>query len=186
MKRPICLAQIICLMVLTAMGGLAQSQLTRSNVSPGGLTPPPSQNEGLNQPAPLQQLSLEVKTLRLELHKLQVELQQVKVAQLERELQQAQADARRLATQGNALNQEVAAFDHHLSQLELTADERKEVEANKAELLGGSLETLRAEQRAAAQREAEVSKQLEREQQRLEELLGILKKLRGEASSSSF
>jgi len=175
MKRSIFIATVICFLILPATAGLAFAQSAAP--SSGGLAPGSLNHQAGDLTALVKHLSTEVRALRLELCKLQLEFRQGKVAQLERELRQAQSDGRQMEVQERALRQDVAAIDQQLNDSTLAAEERKELEANKAEMLSGGLETLRAEQRTTAQRESELSKQLEQEQQRLQELLGKLKKL---------
>jgi Skp family chaperone for outer membrane proteins len=171
MKRSTFTALIIGFLAVIAIAGWAQAQ-TAAPSSAGARvsTSDPPGNQAQDLPAWLQQLSLEVRKLRLELHQLQLELQQEKIAQLERELQQAQAEGRRLEERESELNRDLAELDQHLNQTTLTAEERKELEANKAELTGGQMEALRTRQHTLAQQEAELSARLEREQRRWQEL----------------
>jgi hypothetical protein len=128
----------------------------------------------------LQQLSAEVQTLRLELHRLQLEQQQEKLARLEREQRQARESKQRLAERESELNQDLAECERQLGQTALSAEERQQLEAARAEIVGDKLGSLREEQERIAQRETELNQQIEQGQQRLQELLQIDGKLKGE------
>ena len=119
----------------------------------------------------LQQLAAEVRALKAEVQRLQLELQHEKLARLQRELQQAQTEGGRLAALRSELDFELAEVDKQLNQPALTAEERQQLETVKAELAASRLAQLHTEQQALAQREAELNRRLEQEQQRLQELL---------------
>lgn len=154
----------------TAGWAFGQAAAPNNSLRPGNVSSAAFNHQAEELTAIVKQLSAEVKALKFELRNLQLDFLQGKVMQLERELQQAQAERRRLEAQESAFNEELAALDKHLNQSTLPAEERKDVKANKAELSGSGMETLRVEQQNAAQQEAELNQRLEQEQKRLREI----------------
>jgi hypothetical protein len=125
-------------------------------------------NESENLPAWLKRLAMESGKLRSELQQRRLENQAGKVAQLERELQQAQIEQRQLQEQEQAFNWEIAELGNLAGR---STPAEGHAEAAKADLFRDELERLRVEQQRLAQREAELVKRLEREQQRSRELM---------------
>ncbi|HKQ79049.1 MAG TPA: hypothetical protein VJ810_35470 [Blastocatellia bacterium] len=129
------------------------------------------EQETRDQADPLSQMLVEISKLRSELEALRQEFQRGRIAELERELRLTQANAERLAEREREIHQQITALDQQLGQPSLSDEERKELEAEKAELAGDLLAPLRSEQQAVAEREAETAKRLAHEQQRLQALV---------------
>ena len=124
-----------------------------------------------DQADPLSQMLAEISKLRSEFEALRQEFQRHQIAELERELGLTRANAERLAEREREIHQQIVALDQQLGQPSLSDEERKELEAEKAELAGDRLAPLRSEQQAVAEREAETAKRLAHEQQRWQALV---------------
>lgn len=184
MKQSTLIKMTVFLLILIATMSFAQAQTGASSsgrTTPGDRVSAPPGNEAENLPALLKELSVEIRKLRVELHKLQLDNHEEKIAQLERELQQVQTDQRQLQEQEQAFNQEIAELDRRSGQ-STPAEGQVGLEAAKAELLRNEVERSRAEQQKIAQREAELTKLLGREQRRWQELVERGKQLRVEGS----
>jgi hypothetical protein len=170
MKRPIFIATIICLLVLITTAGLAQAQTAAPTIDRAGSADPSRDLTAL-----VQHLSAEVQKLRIEVHQLQLELQQGKVTQVEQELQKVQADKRKIEQQEKEFSHEIAQMDERLSQPTLAPEEQAELTATRAELLSQGPARFLTRQQQITQQEAEVTRRLGQEQQRLQELVKAAK-----------
>jgi hypothetical protein len=173
------------LLALVAGAGLAQAQAAPpGNGQPNRLAPEDPLSNA-NPAALLKQLAREVSQLKFELQKLQLELQYGKVAQLERDLQRAQASHRALEAEEAGLLQGIAQLDQQLSQPALAPAERRELEVSRAELGLSELERVRNEQQKLTEREQELGKRLETARQYWQELFEKAKQLKAEAGEAS-
>lgn len=162
---------VACLLAVIAAAGFAQIRKIATNrVNPKGSSQESLDNEIRNLAAILKQLSLEMSKLKSELYKLQLDNLQLKIAQLERELQQVQADKLQLVIEESDLNQEIADLETVLNEPTLEAEERMKLETARASLEGSKWGEVHTEQQALAQREAELRRQLEQQQRRLQKL----------------
>ncbi|MEK7831274.1 MAG: hypothetical protein AAB401_09335 [Acidobacteriota bacterium] len=164
MKRPV--IAIIAFYFLTFVKGTAQAQKPdAANPASTASTP----NADADKQAELnRQLIAEIKQLRLELLRQRIEFQQWKLRQVERELQTAQAEQQRLA-------EEEQATQHALAELGNTSDGSGEIESLKKELTGSRSEKLRARRQGANQRAADLTTQLNQEDEQLRQLTLRLK-----------
>jgi len=128
------------------------------------------------QPA-LRILIVELKKLRLEVIEQRLESQQENTRRLERELQQIRRDELQLEEEERARAHALKQTDQQLAQSELTAEERQELEANRATFISGGLQD--SGKSSLDQRRNEVTQELNqarRDRQQLLErarLLGI-------------
>src|SRR5438105_1384209 len=129
MKRSIFTTTMICLLVAVTMAAPIAAQSGHASASSQSPTPHPTADADLT--VLVQQLSQEVKTLKLEVLKLQVELQQSKVTQWEHELEKTQAEKRQAEVQEREITHELAELEEHLSLASLTPEERAELSAAK-------------------------------------------------------
>jgi cell division protein FtsB len=175
------------LLALAATAGLAQAPAAPPGRGSGRVSrlAPGDPLSNANPATLLQQLAREVSRLKFDLQKLQLEIQYGKVAQLERELQQAQASRKALEAEEAALLQGIAQLDQQLSQPALAPAERRELEVSRAELGLSELERVRTEQQTLAQREEELGKRLGAARQRWQELFDKAKQLKAEAGEAS-
>src|SRR5262249_43408364 len=167
MKRTMITAVTVGLLVFVTMAGLAQAQASNQN--------------GENPAALIKQVSAEVTQLRLEVIQQAIELQNWKIQWLERESQPIQSERQQLAEQEQAIKQLIAELEKHVGNLNPPQEGvTSEVEAIKATYTEKGLKALSIKQQLIVQREAELTDQLEKERQRLQELINRAKKLRGE------
>ena len=160
MKQSIRTAMLIGLWAIMALTGLAQNQAHSQNAA--------------DQAALFKQVSAELKQLRLELLEQAIEFQNWKIQRLEAELQPIQLERQRLGEQAQAFNQ-------HLAELEkLAGNASEEVEAVKAAYTEKGLKEVTPKRQLVMQREAELTEQLAKEQQRLQELSEKAKKLQAD------
>jgi chromosome segregation ATPase len=124
--------------------------------------------QSADQPA-LREVISELRKLRLELLEQRVESQEANILQLERELQQVRADQQRLEQQEREQADALAQLEQRLSETSLTAEDRHELEANRAGVIsrgdGGAAKS------SLDQRRAHVEQRLEQARQQLQKLL---------------
>jgi hypothetical protein len=160
MKQFIMTAMVAGLLAIMALTGLAQNQA-------------PSQS-AVDQAALFKQVSAELKQLRLEMLEQAIEFQNWKIQRLEAELQPIQIERQRLGEEEQFISQ-------HLAELEkLAGNASEEVEAVKAVYTEKRSKEVLSKRQLVMQREAELTEQLAKEQQRLQELTGKAKKLQAE------
>lgn len=160
MKQFIMTAMVAGLLAIMTLTGLAQTQA-------------PSQS-AVDQAALFKQVSAEVKQLRLEMLEQAIEFQNWKIQRLEAELQPIQLERQRLGEEEQSISQ-------HLAELEkLAGNASEEVEAVKAAYTEKRAKEVLSKRQLVMQREAELTEQLAKEQQRLQELSVKAKKLQAE------
>ena len=128
-----------------------------------------------NQTVLLQQTTAELRRLRLELLDQAIEFQNWKIMRLERELQPVQDERRGLSEQEQAINQLIAELNNHRSGAIPAQDE---IEAAKTTYTEKELKKISVRLQQAAQRETELTDQLEEERRRLQEFKDKARKLR--------
>ena len=163
MKRSIITTVTVGLLAFVTMAGRAQSQSPNQSAE--------------SQAAQLQQISAELRRLRLEVIQQAIELQNWKIKRLEQKLHSIQSHRRRLSEQEQAINQLNAEFNNHVGPVQETVEE---IEAIKAAYTEKGLKELSIKRQRIAQRETELSERLEQERQRLQELVERGKQLRVE------
>jgi len=137
----------------------------------------PNQSAG-TQAAMLQQTSAELRRLRLEVIEQAIEFQNWKIMRLERELQPIQDELRRLSEREQAIAQLVADLNNHRTNTSPAQEALEEIEAAKAAYTEKGLKKLSIKRQLAAQRETELTEQLEQERRRLQEFIEKARKLR--------
>jgi DNA repair exonuclease SbcCD ATPase subunit len=173
MKRLTMMAVLFCLLALIATAQFGQSQTPIPGKNIGGSSysaPNQPNNEPETQATLLQRLAAEVRKLRSELLEQRLESQELRITLLKNELEQARATQQQLEEQERTISQEVAEVEKQLGQASLMVADREQLEATKAELVGG-LERLRVEQQKLAERKTQLLELLERAEQRRQELL---------------
>ena len=164
MKKSILTAMTVGLLAFITMAGRAHAQ---------------DPNQGAeNQAALLQQTSAELRRLRLEVIEQAIEFQNWKIMRLERELQPIQDELRRLSEREQAITQLVADLNNHRTNTSPAQEELEEIEAAKAAYTEKGLKKLSIKRQLAAQRETELTEQLEHERRRLQEFIEKARKLR--------
>ena len=164
MKRSIITAMTVGLLAFVTMAGWADGQVPNQSAE--------------SQAAQLQQISAELRRLKLEVIQQAIEFQNWKIMRLERELQPIQNERQRLGEQEQAITQLGAELNNHAGNATPVQDAVGEIEAIRAAFIEKGLKELSLKQQLAAQRETELSEQLEQERQRLQELVERGKQLR--------
>lgn len=116
--------------------------------------------------ASLNHLAQEVTKLKQEVVQLKLEQYQLRIASLEKQLEQASAQRLAAETERGLLQEDLRELDEQLAQPADSESYAKLMEA-KAKIATGRSAELDAAHRKSAEREAEVSKQLQLERQRL-------------------
>jgi hypothetical protein len=135
---------------------------------------PPKQAEtdsSQNVSAWLQYIALELKKLRLELIEERCDAQQGRLSSLERELQLIRDQQREIEEEQNAELREPTEIDSQLAQPGISKEQREELEARKADLLGAEPSRYAASRLALAKREDEARQRVAVEQQRMQVLV---------------
>lgn len=124
--------------------------------------------QSADQPA-LREVISQLRKLRLELLEQRVESQEGNILQLERELLQVRADQQRLEQQDREQADALAQLEQRLSDGSLTAEDRHELEVNRAGVIskgdGGAARS------SLDQRRAHVEQRLEQARQQLQKLI---------------
>jgi predicted nuclease with TOPRIM domain len=118
----------------------------------------------------LQHLATEVRRLRVELLESRLEVLQSRLPELERDVVSLQGEQRRLERDRQTRLREVASLEDQLARSELGPEERRELEARRAELVGVETEKLRADAGVVAQREAAAHDRLVQQQRLIRSL----------------
>jgi hypothetical protein len=164
MKKSIVTVMTIGFLTFITMAGRAHAQAPNQSAE--------------NQVALLQQTSAELRRLRLEVIEQAIEFQNWKIMRLERELRPIQDELRRLGEREQAITQLVADLNNHRTNTSPVQEALEEIEAAKAAYTEKGLEKLSIKQQLAAQRETELTEQLEQERRRLQEFIEKARKLR--------
>ena len=164
MKKSILTAMTVGFLTFMTMSGRAHAQ---------------APNQGAeNQAALLQQTSDELRRLRLEVIEQAIEFQDWKIMRLERELRPIRDELRRLGEREQAITQLVADLNNHRANTSPDQEALEEIEAAKATYTEKGLKKLSIKRQLAAQRESELTEQLEQERRRLQEFIEKARKLR--------
>ena len=166
MKKPVLTATTLGFLVFMTVAGRVHAQAPNQSAE--------------SQAAQLRQISAELRRLRLEVIHQAIDFQNWKIMRLERELQPIQNERRGLSEREQAITQLVAEFNNHRTNTATAQEAVEEIEAMKAAYTEKELKKLSTEQQLAAQRETELTEQLEQERSRLQELIKKERKLRDE------
>ena len=126
------------------------------------------------------QSTSELRKLRLDLVQQGLEFQQWKIKQIERDLQQANAEQLRLVQEENSLQQDSAELAKQLNNSNSEPAQTSEPEAMKTDLNERELLRLRTARSAVEQRVFELTEQLRREEIRQRDLQQQAKRLQTE------
>jgi hypothetical protein len=160
MKKSIVIAAAVGFLTFITMAGRAHAQAPNQSAE--------------NQAALLQQTSAELRRLRLEVIEQAIEFQNWKIMRLERELQPIQDELRRLSEREQAITQLVADLNNHRTNTSPAQEALEEIEAAKAAFTEKGLKKLSIKRQLAAQRETELTEQLEQERRRLQEFISLI------------
>jgi hypothetical protein len=126
----------------------------------------------------LEELTVELRLLRLELLEQRLDGLTASISSIERELRQLQNGRQSLTERELAINHEIFALDQQLKEPTLSADEQAELEDARASLI------MRAQtdrdKASLTQRETELTQRFQQVQQQRQNLLERLKRLTGE------
>lgn len=131
----------------------------------------PSKDDSSNSIAWLRFIATEIRQLRRELLEDRLERQEARVKALERELQQVRAERQQSDDLQGAQAQETSQLEERLRDPEISAEQRSQLEALRAELLTRAP----TDREVFARKENEASDALRRERARLAQLHQLLR-----------